>query len=101
MAIQRSKQRRPNGARESDDGVEPMIAGNAAGGKAITSRGSLLGKHFLYTGIGERMGTKLERISKLAAPNPKMVFTSLYHMIEAGLLRQCYREMNGRKAWTK
>ena len=37
MAEQRSKRRRPNGSRESDDGVVPMIAGNAAGGKAITS----------------------------------------------------------------
>ncbi|EGO62011.1 hypothetical protein ALO_20337 [Acetonema longum DSM 6540] len=41
MAVQRSKRRRPNGAWESDDGVVPMIGGNAAGEKAITSRGPL------------------------------------------------------------
>ncbi len=44
------------------------------------------------------MGTKLERISELAVKNPKMVFTSLYHLIDVDLLRQCHREMNGRKA---
>jgi group II intron reverse transcriptase/maturase len=44
------------------------------------------------------MGTKLEGISELAAQNPQMVFTSLYHLINADLLRQCHREMDGRKA---
>ena len=44
------------------------------------------------------MGTKLERISELAIQNPKMVFTSLYHLINIDLLRQCHREMDGRKA---
>ncbi|EGO62009.1 hypothetical protein ALO_20347, partial [Acetonema longum DSM 6540] len=40
-AVQRSKRRRPKGAWESDDGVVAKIAGNAAGEKAITSRGPL------------------------------------------------------------
>lgn len=44
------------------------------------------------------MGTKLERISELVAQNPKMVFTSLYHLIDVDLLKQCHQEMNGRKA---
>jgi retron-type reverse transcriptase len=44
------------------------------------------------------MGTKLERISELVAQNPKMVFTSLYHLIDVDLLKQCHIEMNGRKA---
>lgn len=44
------------------------------------------------------MGTKLERISEIATQNPKMVFTSLYHLINVDLLRQCHREMDGRKA---
>ncbi len=44
------------------------------------------------------MGTKLERISELIAKNPKMVFTSLYHLIDGDLLKQYHREMNGRKA---
>ena len=44
------------------------------------------------------MGTKLERISELAAQNPQMVFTSLYHLINTDLLRQCHQEMDGNKA---
>lgn len=44
------------------------------------------------------MGTKLERIRELAAQNPKIVFTSLYQLIDADLLKQCHREMDGRKA---
>jgi len=44
------------------------------------------------------MGTKLERISELAIQNPKMVFTSLYHLINIDLLRQSHREMDGNKA---
>ena len=44
------------------------------------------------------MGTKLERISELATQNPKMVFTSVYHLINTDLLRQCHQEMDGRKA---
>lgn len=44
------------------------------------------------------MRTKLERISELVAQNPRMVFTSLYHLIDADLLKQCHRGMNGRKA---
>ncbi|HWR08316.1 group II intron reverse transcriptase/maturase [Sporomusa sp.] len=44
------------------------------------------------------MRTELERISELVAQNPKMVFTSLYHLITIDLLRQCHQEMNGRKA---
>lgn len=27
-----------------------------------------------------------------------MVFTSLFHLIDVDLLRQCHREMNGKKA---
>ena len=44
------------------------------------------------------MGTKLERISELVTKDPKMVFTSLYHLINTDLLRQCHQEMDGRKA---
>ncbi len=44
------------------------------------------------------MRTELERISELVAQNPKMVFTSLYHLITIDLLQQCHQEMNGRKA---
>jgi group II intron reverse transcriptase/maturase len=98
MAEQRYKRRKPKGTRESDDGIVPLIAGNAAGGKAVTSRGPLRGKHSLYSGIGERMGTGLERISEMATQNPRLVFTSLYHLINVELLAQCHKEMNGSKA---
>ena len=44
------------------------------------------------------MGTKLDRIEEMSANNPKMVFTSLYHLINEELLRKCHEEMNGKKA---
>ena len=44
------------------------------------------------------MGTKLERISKLSRENPNMVFTSVGHLIDEELLRECHRNMDGRKA---
>jgi len=44
------------------------------------------------------METKLNRIREMSANNPKMVFTSLYHLINEDLLRQCHEEMDGKKA---
>jgi len=44
------------------------------------------------------MGTKLDRIEEMSASNPKMVFTSLYHLINEDLLRECHKEMDGKKA---
>ena len=44
------------------------------------------------------METKLERISKLSRENPNMVFTSVGHLINEELLRECHRNMDGRKA---
>jgi group II intron reverse transcriptase/maturase len=44
------------------------------------------------------MATKLDRISELSASRPKMVFTSLYHLINEELLRDCHKEIDGRKA---
>ena len=44
------------------------------------------------------METKLERISQLSRDNPQMVFTSLYHLINKELLKQCHQEMDGKKA---
>ena len=44
------------------------------------------------------MGTKLERISQLSKENPDMVFTSVWHMINIDLLKECHREMDGKKA---
>jgi group II intron reverse transcriptase/maturase len=43
------------------------------------------------------MATKLDRIRELSASNPKMVFTSLYHLINADLLKECHQELDGQK----
>jgi hypothetical protein len=84
--------------RESDTVIVPQIAGNAAGGKDGTQEGLVQGTHLLHTGVGEKMATKLNRIREMATNNPKMVFTSLYHLINGELLKQCHQEMDGRKA---
>jgi group II intron reverse transcriptase/maturase len=44
------------------------------------------------------MGTKLDRISEMSATNPKMVFTSLYHLINEEMLLECHKELDGKKA---
>jgi group II intron reverse transcriptase/maturase len=44
------------------------------------------------------MGTKLDRIREMSATNPKMVFTSLYHLINEELLLECHKELDGKKA---
>ena len=44
------------------------------------------------------MGTKLERIAEISAQSKRPNFTSLYHLINADLLKQCHRELDGKKA---
>ncbi len=44
------------------------------------------------------MGTKLERIAEISATTPKPEFTSLYHLINAEMLMQCHKELDGKKA---
>lgn len=44
------------------------------------------------------MATKLERIAELSALNPDMVFTSIGHLINVDLLRECHKWMDGDKA---
>ena len=44
------------------------------------------------------MDTRLARISQLSCENPNMVFTSIGHMIDKRLLRQCHAKMDGNKA---
>jgi len=85
-------------ARESDAVIVLMITGNAGEGKDGTQVDPAQGTHFLYAGIGGKMATKLDRIEELSAKNPKMVFTSLYHLINEELLRKCHEEMDGKKA---
>lgn len=44
------------------------------------------------------METKLERISQLAKQNPEMVFTSIGHLINKELLKECHEKMDKSKA---
>lgn len=55
-------------------------------------------KHCLYPEIGETMETKLARISQLSSENPDMVFTSIGHLINKELLKECHEKMEGDKA---
>jgi group II intron reverse transcriptase/maturase len=83
---------------ESDTVIVLLKLSNFGGGKDGTWLGPAQGTHSLYSGIGDRMQTKLDRIMELSAQNPKMVFTSIYHLINAELLRQCHLELDGEKA---
>ncbi len=44
------------------------------------------------------MGTGLEIISQLSKENPEMVFTSIGHLINRELLKECHEKMDGKKA---
>ena len=44
------------------------------------------------------METKLERIADKSAHMPKPEFTSLFHLIDAEMLKQCHKELDGNKA---
>ena len=44
------------------------------------------------------METKLARIAQLSRDNPDMIFTSLHHLINVGLLKECHKEMDRKKA---
>lgn len=44
------------------------------------------------------METKLARISQLSSENPDMVFTSIGHLIDKEMLRDCHMKMDGGKA---
>lgn len=44
------------------------------------------------------MTTKITRINQIAKERPKEVFTSIYHLINYELLKECYDELDGSKA---
>ena len=44
------------------------------------------------------METKLARISHLSSEHPDMVFTSIGHLINKELLKECHEKMEGEKA---
>ena len=54
--------------------------------------------HHPYSGTEDMMATKLERIAEISAQTAKPVFTSLYHLIDADLLKKCFEELDGKKA---
>ena len=44
------------------------------------------------------METKLERITQLSKENPDMVFTSIGHLINMDMLKDCHAKMDKYKA---
>ena len=44
------------------------------------------------------MTTKIARINQISKENPKEIFTSLYHLINKELLKECCIELDGNKA---
>ena len=44
------------------------------------------------------MSTKITRINQIAKERPKKIFTSIYHLINYELLKECYEELDGNKA---
>ena len=44
------------------------------------------------------MTTKIARINQIAKERPKEVFTSIYHLINKELLKECFEELDGSKA---
>ncbi len=102
-----TKRRKANGIRvvgwpDSTDEAGQCRQGEAGRGCILTAlpcRIILKRKHRLYTGIGESMETKLERISQLSKENLEMVFMSIGHLINKEMLKECRHEkMDGEKA---
>ena len=44
------------------------------------------------------MTQKITRINQIAKENEKEVFTSIYHLINSDLLKECYKELDSNKA---
>ena len=44
------------------------------------------------------METKLERIADKSRNEKRPIFTSLYHLINEDLLKQCHKKLDGSKA---
>ena len=44
------------------------------------------------------MSTKITRINQIAKEKPQEVFTSIYHLINYELLKECFDELDGNKA---
>ena len=79
-------------SRESDSFVVPMKAGNAAGGKEAT-HGTRSEETPTVPSSGESVETKLHRIAEKARNEPGFKFTSLYHLMNEELLRECFQRL--------
>ena len=44
------------------------------------------------------MTSKITRINQIAKERPVEVFTSIYHLINKELLKECFNELDGNKA---
>ena len=44
------------------------------------------------------MTTKITRINQIAIEKPNEVFTSIYHLINKELLKECFNDLDGNKA---
>ena len=44
------------------------------------------------------METKLVRIAEISATTKHPIFTSVYHLINEDMLKQCHKELDGSKA---
>ena len=51
-----------------------------------------------YSGTEEIMETKLVRIAEISATSKHPIFTSVYHLINEDMLKQCHKELDGNKA---
>lgn len=47
---------------------------------------------------GGIMETKLIRIAEISATSKHPIFTSVYHLINEDMLKQCHKELDGNKA---
>ena len=54
--------------------------------------------HYPYSGTEEIMETKLVRIAEISATSKHPIFTSVYHLINEDMLKQCHKELDGNKA---
>ena len=52
----------------------------------------------VQTEDGKQKTTKLERIGKRAKFKKDTVFNNIGHVVDLDLLRECYRELDGKKA---
>lgn len=82
---------------KSDYRVVPMKRGNSRVGKAVTQGIPCQGN--IVTPRGEiKMQTKLARIAEIAGKQPLERFTSLAHLLNEEMLRDCHKALSGNKA---